>query len=55
MIDLNETKEKIHTINPDITDELLDLLYEYFIIRYTESFKHTNDLSDLLEGICNPL
>lgn len=26
---LEEIKEKIHTINPEITDELLELLYEY--------------------------
>lgn len=26
---LEQIKEKIRTINPEITDELLDLLYEY--------------------------
>jgi len=31
---LNEIKEKIRTINPEITDELLELLYEYFNICY---------------------
>lgn len=39
----NEIKEKIHTINPNITDELLGLLYEYFTAKYlftiTESLK----------------
>ncbi len=31
---LNEIKEKIRTINPEITDELLELLYEYFTVCY---------------------
>lgn len=42
---LNEIREKIHTINPDITDELLNLLYEY-----TEEKKHIN----LLDTLNNP-
>ncbi|MBQ2887142.1 MAG: hypothetical protein IJE43_25810 [Alphaproteobacteria bacterium] len=32
--DLKEIKENIRTINPEITDELLDLLYEYVKISY---------------------
>lgn len=32
-----EIKKEIHTINPDITDELLDLLYEYVSIRQHEN------------------
>ncbi len=31
---LNEIKEKIRTINPEITDELLELLYEYIMMRF---------------------
>lgn len=30
---INEIKEKIHTINPQFKNELLDLLYEYVITR----------------------
>ena len=32
-----EIKKEIHTINPDITDALLDLLYEYVSIRQHEN------------------
>lgn len=32
----NEIKKHIHTINPDITDELLNLLYEYVISKQFE-------------------
>ena len=32
----NEIKKHIHTINPDITDELLNLLYEYVIAKQFE-------------------
>ena len=31
---LEQIKEKIHTINPEITDELLDLLHEYIFSKY---------------------
>lgn len=51
---INKIEEKIHTIYPEFTKETLDLFYEYIITKYTESFKHSNDLSDLLEGMCNP-
>lgn len=34
---LGEIKKEIHTINPDITDELLNLLYEYVSIRQHEN------------------
>ena len=34
---LEEIKKEIHTINPDITDALLDLLYEYVSIRQHEN------------------
>lgn len=35
---LEQIKEKIRTINPEITDELLDLLYEYFKMRQSQSY-----------------
>lgn len=43
---LEEIKKEIHTINPDITDELLDLLYEYVSIRqeYVSIRQHENML-----------
>ena len=36
---LEQIKEKIHTINPEITDELLDLLYEYIFSKYYNDIK----------------
>lgn len=30
---IDKIKENIHTINPQITDEVLDLLYEYIVTR----------------------
>ena len=36
---LEQIKEKIHTINPEITDELLDLLYEYIFSKYYNNIK----------------
>lgn len=30
---IDEIKKNIHTINPQITDEVLDLLYEYIVTR----------------------
>lgn len=42
---LQEIKEKIRTINPEITDELLDLLYEFFELRQNQNFhKHLDSL-----------
>lgn len=35
---LKELKENIHTINPEITDDSLNLLYEYFIQRLNQEF-----------------
>lgn len=32
--DIDIIKEKIRTINPEISDELLELLYEFIIIRF---------------------
>ena len=40
MNNLEQLKENIRKINPEITDELLDLLYEYF------SKKFANELRD---------
>lgn len=39
MYELEKIKENIRSINPDITDELLDLLYEYFSKRISDEFK----------------
>lgn len=36
---LEQIKEKIRTINPEITDELLDLLYEYIFSKYYNNIK----------------
>ena len=36
---LEQIKEKIRTINPEITDELLDLLYEYIFSKYYNDIK----------------
>lgn len=44
-MDLKNVKAKIRTINPEITDELLDLLYEYIVNRYSETLEeHINQL-----------
>lgn len=37
-MELNEIRNKIHTVNPHITDEVLDLLYEYFACCLKEYF-----------------
>lgn len=41
---LDKIKENIRTINPEITDELLDLLYEYIsemnLVRLQESLNN---------------
>lgn len=43
---LEQIKEKIRTINPEITDELLDLLYEYIFSKYYNNFtKEINQIS----------
>ena len=36
---IEEVKENIRTINPEITDELLDLLYEYISVCLHERSK----------------
>jgi len=57
MRDFELIKEKIRTINPDITDELLELLYEYILSKFcyyalkkesvnvNESSKHSSGLA----------
>ena len=43
---LEQIKEKIRTINPEITDELLDLLYEYIFSKYYNNItKEINQIS----------
>lgn len=41
MNELEKIKEKIHTVNPEITDELLDLLYEYVMTRYKKDVEYS--------------
>ena len=36
---INQVKENIRTINPLVTDELLDLLYEYFQLRQYDAYE----------------
>lgn len=57
---IEEVKENIRTINPEITDELLELLYEYFKISYDieskeniVSIKDKNGVSWLLDKRSN--
>ena len=55
---LEEIKKRIHTINPDITDELLDLLYEYMFTKYLNNYKEkirTNDLKDIIDCALKPI
>ena len=39
---LNSIKEKIHTSNPNITDELLDLICEYVIFKLSKELNSLN-------------
>lgn len=58
MSTLNEITEKIHTINPDITTELLDLLYEYIMTKRIKNFEEKIDLdnpTDILQFLIDPL
>lgn len=42
---LNNIKKSIQEINPNLSDELLDLLYEYFLERkLTETLNYYNNL-----------
>jgi hypothetical protein len=55
--DCGVIKERIHTINPTITDELLDLLYEYLVARYSNDIQENLkdcDLQGLLDCVSNP-
>ena len=38
----NDIKKDIHIINPSINDKLLDLLYEYVMLRYSEYLEKRN-------------
>lgn len=42
MKNLNDIKKDIHIINPSINDKLLDLLYEYVMLRYSEYLEKRN-------------
>jgi hypothetical protein len=55
---LNEIRERIRTINPTFTDELLDLLYEYMFVKYLNDYKEkigTDDLKDIIDYVLNPI
>lgn len=39
---LNTIKEKIHISNPDITDELLDLICKYVILKLSKELNSLN-------------
>lgn len=55
---IKELKEKIRTINPKITNELLDLLYEFIMCQHIINFTKnvdTNDIQNLLNYVMNPL
>ena len=39
---LDDIKEDIHTINPDINEKTLNLLYEYIMLRYSEFLEKIN-------------
>ena len=55
---LEEIKKEIRTINPEFTDKLLDLLYEYMFVKYSNNYKEkigTNDLKDIIDYILNPI
>ena len=55
---LEEIKNKIRTINPDITDELLDLLYEFIIAKHTTDITKclkNPDLESILQYVINPV
>lgn len=54
---LEEIKKEIHTINPDITDALLDLLYEYMFTKHLNGYKkiNTNDFQDTINYLLNPI
>lgn len=40
MNNLEQLKEDIRKINPEMTDELLDLLYVYFSKKFAETLKN---------------
>lgn len=41
MDNLENVREKIRTINPDFSDQLLDLLCEYIIQKFTKELKNS--------------
>lgn len=55
---MNNITEKIHTINPAFSEELLDLLYEYIFTKYSNNLQKntdSNDIQTLLNFIMSPL
>lgn len=39
---IKNIENKIHIVNPDVTDEFLDLLYEYVLARLNEQYSYSN-------------
>lgn len=57
-MNMNNITEKIHTINPAFSEELLDLLYEYIFTKYSNNLQKntdSNDIQTLLNFIMSPL
>ena len=54
---LTTIAEKIQTINPEISKDILDLLFEYILIRYTELLPKNvnNDLQSLFNFLIDPV
>lgn len=46
-MNLEEIKNKIRTTNPEITEELLDLLYEYVLVRLKSYYKYDTTILEL--------
>lgn len=54
---LDEIREEIHTINPEFSNELLDLLYEYVMTKHVTDFESNVDACDfrnVLSYLINP-
>lgn len=54
---LDEIREEIHTINPEFSNELLDLLYEYIMTKHVTDFEakvDTCDFRNVLNYLTNP-
>ena len=59
MAKTDKIREQIRTINPNITDELLDLLYEFILAKHTEDIanclKNNPDIDSIFQYVLNPV